>query len=487
MSINNSTIYQFIKLIKSEITGTKFENKVYIVGGCCRDFFLGKSITDIDVVVNLPNGGIDLANFLHEKKLLLTAPIVYETYGTVKFRPITGIEVEAVYTRSEEYVERNKRNPKVKFGTLEEDAKRRDFTMNAIYYSISGLFYYDPLDGKSDIQSKIIKTTDDPNIIFNEDPLRILRAVRFATTLEGFEIEETTLEGMKKNVSRLQILPSERVAKELNDILLSEDTVKGLKILEKIGALFWIHPYFHEMANLTQNKYHVGTVWEHTLMVLENLPKKDNSTYPVVKTFYGELKWAALLHDIGKITTKTVDESGRVHFIGHEIESEKLAEEILRYFHIPTNTTIRAVKFLVREHMRFKHYKIDLSDLKRKKLRHFLYYKCVNRWFVELLVCLIDSDNISHAEGYNLEGQAQKLSKLIEEEKDWIYYTLPITGNDIMKIKKIPQGKLIAGYEEYVLSILMSKYQHPQEISKDTIIKILEGATLNNIKEQYKK
>lgn len=482
--LNNSTIDQFVKLIKREITGTIFENKVYIVGGCCRDFLLEKSITDIDVVVNLPNGGIDLANFLYEKKLLLTAPTIYETYGTVKFKLSTGIEVEAVYTRSEEYVERYKRNPKVKFGTLEEDAKRRDFTINAIYFNISGLSYYDPLNGKSDIQAGIIKTTDDPNIIFNEDPLRILRAVRFATTLKGFEIEETTLEGMKKNVSRLQILPSERVAKELNDILLSEDTVKGLKILEKIGALFWIHPYFHEMVNLTQNKYHVGTVWEHTLRVLENLPSKND--YSVVRKFYGELKWAALLHDIGKITTKTVDENGKVHFINHEIESEKLSEEILRYFHFSTHT-ICIIKFLVREHMRFKHYKKDLSDLKRKKLRHFLYYSGINVMFVNLLVYLIDSDNISHAEGYNLEGQAQKLSELIEEEADWIYYILPINGNDIMEIKKIPQGKLIAGYKDYILSVLMSKYQHPQRISRDTIIKLLEGATLNNIKEQYKK
>ncbi|RLC50195.1 MAG: tRNA nucleotidyltransferase, partial [Candidatus Cloacimonadota bacterium] len=196
-----------LKKIADAIVGTEFENKTFAVGGYVRDLLMKRQTEDLDIVVNLKNGGIKLAKFLFEKGIS-SKPIVYENFGTAMVK-IAGYQIEFVMTRRESYRDKN-RKPEVEFGTLEEDVFRRDFTINSLLLNISANEILDLTGkGKSDIQNGIIRSTSDPKIIFGEDPLRMLRAVRFAVQLD-FEIEKETQKGIIENASKLQFISAER-------------------------------------------------------------------------------------------------------------------------------------------------------------------------------------------------------------------------------------------------------------------------------------
>ena len=213
-----------ISVLKEIIKDTKFENHTYTVGGCERDRILGNEIKDIDIVVDLPCGGIELAEYLYENHYLTHEPVIYENFGTVMFRLIDfpDIELEAVHTRKETY-RGDSRKPETAFGTIEEDCQRRDFTINAIYRNISTGQTLD-FNGNSrkDLLNKEIRACGDPDIIFNEDSLRILRAFRFADRL-GFRLDGLTFLGMNKHCDRLSIISQERITDEFNKILLGDD------------------------------------------------------------------------------------------------------------------------------------------------------------------------------------------------------------------------------------------------------------------------
>ena len=213
---------EIISYLKSIIANTEFENKTFCVGGCCRDMFLGNEIKDIDLVVNIPDGGIKLAEWLESQQLLDGHVVKFSSFGTSMFRlaKYPTIELEAVQTRNEEYVDRNSRNPSTKFGTIEEDCFRRDLTINAIYYNISSEEYLD-ITGRSfdDLNNRIISTPTDPDVTYKDDPLRILRCIRFACRY-GWDIEDKTFTGMKNNVERLSIISSERISSEFEKIIL---------------------------------------------------------------------------------------------------------------------------------------------------------------------------------------------------------------------------------------------------------------------------
>ena len=245
---------EIMAYLKEVIDGSVFAGHVFAVGGCERDKRLRHLIKDIDLVVDIPNGGIMFANWLYENNLTVWNPVVYEHFGTAMFtlKKFPDIELETVQTRKESYRDIESRNPDTAYGTIMEDCTRRDFTVNAFYYDISNDKELD-LNGKSeqDLNDRIIRTCGDPEIIFNEDPLRILRMVRFATRL-GFKIEEKTFECAKKYVDRLSIISRERVHDEFMKMCDEANyhiACDSFFLLWDIGAFKYIIPYFDKMGS----------------------------------------------------------------------------------------------------------------------------------------------------------------------------------------------------------------------------------------------
>ena len=251
-----------LKTLAELIHDTKFMNHVFAVGGCVRDKRLGIEIKDIDLVVDLPNGGIELAKYLESNGYTKGSIVIYENYGTVMFKlkNFPEIELEAVQTRKEDYHDAKTRNPVTSFGTIEEDCHRRDFTINALYYNISEGKEYD-FNGNSirDLQKEVIDTCGDPDIIFCEDPLRILRAVRFASKL-GYIISARTEDGIRRNKSRLEIISQERITDEFNKILKSPRPELGIERLYSLGLMPYVLPEFTlnsgESLNYIVNNFH---------------------------------------------------------------------------------------------------------------------------------------------------------------------------------------------------------------------------------------
>ena len=433
--------YKIKEKLKEYLKDSPYLDKTYCVGGCVRDLLLGKEIKDIDLVVELPGGGVGLARYLEELGVLLYPPVVYQNFGTTQFRLLEfpEHELEAVQTRSEKYISRESRNPVVGYGDLSMDWKRRDFTVNSMYQSISEDKILD-LSGRGleDLENKIIRTTSDPQVIFDDDPLRVLRCIRFSAKL-GWKIEPETWKGVCDFSRRLEIISQERVTSEIEKILTSNNPSYGLDLLRRSGCLKVISGELYETTKITQNKYHIGTVWEHTLKVIEKCKHKDTIVL-----------WAALLHDIGKLKTKTIDSSGAVHFIGHAEEGARMCDGILRRFKFPV-ADIKLIQTLVARHMDFKSYSPDLHDLKNKKIRKLQYQLGETQYW--RLLDLVEADNMSHAPGYCIEGQMKTLKERTLGMKTMFEYHLPITGEDIMEVRKIEPGKLVKGYLDYCMKL----------------------------------
>lgn len=426
------------------IRGTEWEGHLYAVGGCCRDELMHLPIKDVDMAVNLPCGGIRFAQWLRDKGLTLHDPVTYPNYGTamLRLRKFPGDELELVQTRKEKYTDRSRRNPETVFGTLEEDCMRRDLTINSLYYDISGEKFVDITgNGILDIENQVIRTPADPDITYDDDPLRILRCIRFASRY-GWEIEEATYEGMHRNVDRLSIITVERIQAELDKMLVCANPVMALELLRTTGAMRYVIPELCKTFDMEQNKYHFGTVWEHTLKVVENTPPDLT------------LRMAALLHDIGKITTREIQD-GEVHFLKHELASERIARDVLRRLKY-SNDFIDEVAFLVCHHMDFKQYGPEASKLKNKRLRK-MQYVCGSKARFENLMTLIDADNNAHADGYCMPGQVAAIlarsAKMEDEGSAMFSYRLPLTGKDVMAIKGMPPGPQVKECLEYLMKL----------------------------------
>ena len=304
----------------------------YVIGGYVRDFLLNKTKSkDIDVVTI--GDGIDLA---HEVSNLLTGkPEVqfFKNYGTAMIKYKT-IELEFVGARKESYAEHS-RKPEVEPGTLEDDQKRRDFTINALALSLNSENYaelIDPFQGVQDLERGIIRTPLDPDVTFSDDPLRMLRAIRFAAQLH-FEIEATALKSIERNASRIKIISEERVVDELNKILLTEKPSVGLKLLFTTGLLQFILPELTALSGVEQIKgqKHKDNFY-HTLQVVDNISQTTQNLW---------LRWAALLHDIGKAPTKKFDKNLGWTFHGHEFVGSKMVKRIFKRLHMPLNEKMK--------------------------------------------------------------------------------------------------------------------------------------------------
>ena len=468
---------RFLKItnyIKDEIRGTRFDGRIYVVGGSVRDMVMKRPIKDIDLVVDMENGGIEFAQFCMERGLLTHDVVLFERYGVAmfKFRDFPEDEIECVMTRGEKYPDRNSRNPETVFAGIEEDCIRRDLTINALYYNISTGEIVDMVGGLKDIENKVIRTTNEnSDIVFDDDALRVMRVVRFATRY-GWEIESKTYESMKRYVDRLEIISKERINDEFSKILLSDNASMGIRTLCDIGAMKYIIPEVDEMIGMEQNAYHFGDVFEHTMALLDYDAKHfDNPDVAI--------KLALLLHDVGKIKTKSVGNDGRVHFYDHEFVGGDMITDILKRLKYD-NKTIETVKFLVKNHMRTKNFGNDCVKIKPK---HFnkLAYACKNEYLYKALARVIECDNNSHKAEHNITGQYDYFVNRLDDAYKMFNYKLPVNGNDVMDVLKISGGVLV----KRVLERLMNRaYPNPDALTRESCLKQIPHITKEILKSE---
>ncbi|MCF6212670.1 MAG: CCA tRNA nucleotidyltransferase [Flavobacteriaceae bacterium] len=311
----------------------------YVIGGFVRDFFLDRKSGAKDIDILCIGNGIALAKKV--ASLLPQKPKVqvFKTYGTAMLR-FGDLEVEFVGARKESYSE-NSRNPEVSAGTLQEDQNRRDFTINALAISLNESDFgtlLDPFDGMSDMEKGIIKTPSNPDITYSDDPLRMMRAIRFATQL-NFTIEQNSLKAITKNASRLAIITRERIVEELHKILLSDKPSIGLRLLEETNLLEQILPELIALKGVEEEagQTHKDNFY-HTLEVVDNMAKVSDNLW---------LRWAALLHDIGKEPTKKFDKKLGWTFHGHEFKGSKMVYKIFKRLKMPLNEKMKYVQKIV--------------------------------------------------------------------------------------------------------------------------------------------
>ncbi|WP_299523671.1 HD domain-containing protein [uncultured Lutibacter sp.] len=317
---------------------TNLQLETYVIGGFVRDYLLKRGTPD-DIDVVAVGSGIDLARAVAE--LLPNKPKVqvFKTYGTAMLR-FENIEIEFVGARKESYNE-DSRNPVVEDGTLQDDQNRRDFTINALALSLNEDNFgtlLDPFDGLKDLQNKIIRTPLNPDITYSDDPLRMMRAIRFSSQL-NFEIENKSLNAITRNASRLDIITNERVIVEFNKIMLSDIPSVGLLLLHKTNLL---ERFLPELTNLqgveeVEGQKHKDNFY-HTLEVVDNISENTNNLW---------LRWAALLHDIGKAPTKKFDKTIGWTFHGHEFVGSKMVYKLFKKLKMPLNDKMKFVQKMV--------------------------------------------------------------------------------------------------------------------------------------------
>ena len=462
--------------IHNIIQDTEFEQHVYVVGGSVRDLIMEKEIKDIDLVIDLPQGGVRFANFC-EQNGLTGKVVIYETYGTAMFhfKKFPDDEIECVMTRGEKYLDSGSRNPVTEFAPIMEDASRRDLTINALYYNISKKKVEDLMGcGVQDIRDGVLRVPMEMvseqmvDQTFIDDPLRILRVVRFHTKL-GFKISDETFNAMKRNVDRLSIITVERINTELCKILMSKYARQGIELINEIGAMKYVIPELEQCIGLGQNSYHFGDVWVHTMAVLENH----------CNLFEPDLicRLAALLHDIGKIECRTVDEHGRVHFYDHEFIGSDVAKRILQRLKFD-NKTIDEVCFIIRNHMRAKGFENDCRKMKEKSINKFM-YTCGNEERFIRTCQVIEADNLAHEKSHCITGQYARFVECVKTSK-MFGYRLPINGDDVINEFGIEPGPII---KEILKQVMNNVYSNP-DISRESCLKLMKQAYKNVLKQK---
>ena len=417
--------------------------EAYVVGGYVRDYYLYRPSSDIDVVV--VGSGVAVAEELGRE--LGAKVTIFKTYGTAMLR-WRDTEVEFVGARKESYTPES-RNPQVEPGTLEDDQRRRDFTINAMAWSVNGATFgelVDPFGGMEDLEDCIIRTPCEPDKTFSDDPLRMMRAVRFASQL-GFDIDDETFDGICRQAERIKIITKERINVELNKILASPAPSIGLTLMHNSGLLQHVLPELERMSGIERRGKHAHKDnFEHTMKVLDNVAKQTDDLW---------LRWAALLHDIGKPTTKAYDPKHGWTFHQHEVVGSKMIPQIFRRLKLPMNEPMRFVQKMVFLHMR----PIVLSeDLVTDSAVRRLLFEAGDD--IEKLMTLCEADITSGIDAKvkqflkNFQLVRAKMQDL--EERDRVRnFQPPITGDIIMKTYNLPPCSAIGEIKEVIKNAIL--------------------------------
>lgn len=452
----DSKIKALIEKIRTYTIGTDFEGKVYIVGGAVRDAILGNHIKDIDIVVEKHNGGIEFATFIAKKDNVCVRdsnPVIFPNYGTAKVnlkqdKNIAPLEIECVQTRKEQY-HSNSRNPDTVFGSIIEDANRRDLTINALYYNITE----DKLEdftgkGINDIKNHIIRTPQDPNVIFEDDPLRILRTIRFSTRL-GWNIEKETWIGMVSNSHRLDILSQERITDEINKMLLCDRPSIAIKKMLYSNVLNFVLPNVDNLRYVGND----NTLFNNILNGLDTSEQLLTTRLAILFIYSG----------------KTIRQNDILE--SYEVKSIEIAERILKKMKYPNNIIKDVVK-IIKYHSYFKNYQ-ECENIYDKDIRKFIYETGkLHKQIIDIIICMnLTKKNIL---SYLLDRMEFIKSKMHNETQ----VVLPLSGNDIIKGLNIKSGPIIGK----IIDILTEEYYANPNITKEECIELAKNElTKNNI------
>ena len=469
----------FKKNIESEIFQTisnccdEISIECYAIGGFVRDLIIGKtSATDIDILV--VGSGIDIAKKTAKRLKIKSKITVFKNFGTAMFK-YDGYDIEFVGTRQESYSKLS-RNPKVKPGTLDDDLNRRDFTINTLGISLNKNNWGDLLDkfnGIKDLENKIIKTPLEPKQTFSDDPLRMLRAVRFSSQL-NFQIDINSFNGLISERERIKIISPERISEEINKIIMTSKPSVGFKILESTGLLNIIMP---ELTNLKgieeiEGQKHKDNFY-HTLEVLDNICLKTENLW---------LRWAALLHDIGKAPTKLFIKKTGWTFHGHELKGSKMVYKLFKRLHLPLNNKLKYVQKII--YLSSRPIVLSNNNITDSAIRRLI-YDCKEDIDDLLTLCEADitTKNPMRFKKYlnNFKLVREKI-KIVEERDSIRNFQPPVSGEDIMNYFNIKPSKEIGIIKEYIKnSILDGKIENNKKSAKLLMIEKGKTLGLNNI------
>ncbi len=456
-----SPVFQLLKKVVAER-----QDEAFIIGGFVRDIVLERPVKDIDVVVI--GDGIALANAVAEK-IGNTKVKIFKTFGTAMLR-FEDWELEFVGARKESYSE-DSRKPSVSVGTLQDDQLRRDFTINAMAFSLKTDNFgelIDPFEGLDDLSKKIIKTPTDPSITYSDDPLRMMRAIRFASQL-GFSIDQKSLAAITDMCERIEIVSGERVMTELNKIIASKKPSIGFKILFQTGLLKKIFPEMVDLHGVEERngQKHKDNFF-HTLKVLDNVAKVSDNLW---------LRWSAILHDIAKPATKRYAEGIGWTFHGHEDRGARMVPDIFKRLKLPLDSKMKYVQKLVALHLR--PIALTKEEATDSAIRRLLFEAGDD--IDDLMVlckCDITSKNESKVKRFlaNYEIVREKLI-LVEEQDRVRNWQPPISGEEIMRIFDLKPSKEVGILKNKIKEAILDGKIH-NDYDEAVKFMITEGSEL---------